>query len=128
VAVRELGNAYRGKAQGTTKHGSCSSGDADEGQGFDEFMNLVIDDAVEVTLANPKKETGEERRNIGQSRNSVSLCSLIKYRPNPPQRRQHLPDPAAAISVGRRRAEIEICRVTFAIPEKLKADLSWNAI
>lgn len=30
-------------------------------------MNLVIDDAVEVTLANPKKETHEERRSIGQS-------------------------------------------------------------
>jgi hypothetical protein len=34
-------------------------------QGFDEFMNLVIDEAVEVTLANPKKETPEERRQIG---------------------------------------------------------------
>jgi hypothetical protein len=30
-------------------------------------MNLVIDEAVEVTLANPKKETAEERREIGQS-------------------------------------------------------------
>jgi small nuclear ribonucleoprotein E len=39
----------------------------DEMQGFDEFMNLVIDDAVEVTLANAKKETPEERRNVGQS-------------------------------------------------------------
>lgn len=91
-------------------------------------MNLVIDDAVEVTLANPKKETGEERRNIGQSRNRVALYSLTRYRPNSTQRRQHLPDSAAAISVGRRRAEIEICQVTFAIPEKLEADLSWNAI
>jgi small nuclear ribonucleoprotein (snRNP)-like protein len=42
-------------------------------QGFDEFMNLVIDDAVEVTLANAKKETPEARRNIGQPGN----CSLI---------------------------------------------------
>jgi hypothetical protein len=39
--------------------------DADKEQGFDEFMNLVIDDAVEVTLANAKKETSEERRSIG---------------------------------------------------------------
>jgi hypothetical protein len=31
-------------------------------------MNLVIDEAVEVTLANPKKDTAEERREIGQSR------------------------------------------------------------
>jgi hypothetical protein len=28
-------------------------------------MNLVIDDAVEVTLANAKKETPEERRSVG---------------------------------------------------------------
>ena len=35
-------------------------------QGFDEFMNLVIDDAVEVTLANAKKDAPEERRNVGQ--------------------------------------------------------------
>jgi small nuclear ribonucleoprotein (snRNP)-like protein len=44
-------------------------------QGFDEFMNLVIDDAVEVTLANAKKGTPEERRNIGQSCNRC-LVSL----------------------------------------------------
>lgn len=36
----------------------------DGAQGFDEFMNLVIDDAVEVTLAN--KDAPEERRKIGQ--------------------------------------------------------------
>jgi hypothetical protein len=29
-------------------------------------MNLVIDEAVEVTLANTKKGTPEERRNIGE--------------------------------------------------------------
>jgi small nuclear ribonucleoprotein E len=29
-------------------------------------MNLVIDDAVEVKLADAKKETSEERRKIGQ--------------------------------------------------------------
>lgn len=37
---------------------------ADSTQGFDEFMNLVIDDAVEVTLA--KKESPEERRKLGE--------------------------------------------------------------
>jgi hypothetical protein len=31
-------------------------------------MNLVIDDAVEVKLADPKKDKSEERRKIGQSR------------------------------------------------------------
>ncbi|KAH7120787.1 LSM domain-containing protein [Dendryphion nanum] len=33
-------------------------------RGFDEFMNLVIDDAVEITLA--KKDAPEERRKLGQ--------------------------------------------------------------
>lgn len=33
-------------------------------QGFDEFMNLVIDDAVEVKVAN--KTDGESRRELGQ--------------------------------------------------------------
>lgn len=37
---------------------------ADSPQGFDEFMNLVIDDAVEVTLA--KRETPEARRRLGE--------------------------------------------------------------
>jgi len=32
-------------------------------QGFDEFMNLVIDDASEVTLA--KKDKPESRRKLG---------------------------------------------------------------
>lgn len=32
-------------------------------QGFDEFMNLVIDDAVEVKLAT--KEDEESRRQLG---------------------------------------------------------------
>lgn len=32
-------------------------------QGFDEFMNLVIDDAIEVKLAT--KDTQEERRSLG---------------------------------------------------------------
>ncbi|KAF1913344.1 hypothetical protein BDU57DRAFT_541979 [Ampelomyces quisqualis] len=47
-------------------------------RGFDEFMNLVIDDAVEVTLANPKKETAEERRNIGQILLKGDNISLIQ--------------------------------------------------
>jgi small nuclear ribonucleoprotein (snRNP)-like protein len=42
-------------------------GSVNQTQGFDEFMNLVIDDAVEVTLADPKKDKAEERRKIGQS-------------------------------------------------------------
>ena len=32
-------------------------------QGFDEFMNLVIDDAVEVSLA--QKDKPESRRTLG---------------------------------------------------------------
>ena len=32
-------------------------------QGFDEFMNLVIDDAVEVKLASKTEE--EKRRSLG---------------------------------------------------------------
>jgi small nuclear ribonucleoprotein E len=41
-------------------------------------MNLVIDDAVEVTLANAKKETPEERRNIGQILLKGDNISLIQ--------------------------------------------------
>lgn len=33
-------------------------------QGFDEFMNLVIDDAVEVQLATKAQE--EKRRQLGE--------------------------------------------------------------
>jgi small nuclear ribonucleoprotein E len=47
-------------------------------QGFDEFMNLVIDDAVEVTLANTKKDTPEERRNVGQILLKGDNISLIQ--------------------------------------------------
>jgi len=36
-------------------------------QGFDEFMNLVIDDAVEVKLAT--KTDAESRRELGKSFN-----------------------------------------------------------
>jgi small nuclear ribonucleoprotein E len=32
-------------------------------QGFDEFMNLVIDDAVEVKMAT--KDSGETRKELG---------------------------------------------------------------
>lgn len=74
-------------------------------------MNLVIDDAVEVTLANAKKETPEERRNIGQSGKLElnSCCLLIHPRTNPAQRRQHLPHPAAPVSDNRRHGEFENC-------------------
>ncbi|KAF2824474.1 Sm-like ribonucleoprotein, partial [Ophiobolus disseminans] len=47
-------------------------------RGFDEFMNLVIDDAVEVTLANAKKDTPEERRNVGQILLKGDNISLIQ--------------------------------------------------
>lgn len=33
-------------------------------KGFDEFMNLVIEDAIEVKLPD-KKRTEESRRNLG---------------------------------------------------------------
>jgi small nuclear ribonucleoprotein E len=45
----------------TTPHAVQASNST---KGFDEFMNLVIDDAVEVTLA--KKDAPEERRKVGQ--------------------------------------------------------------
>jgi small nuclear ribonucleoprotein E len=45
-------------------------------QGFDEFMNLVIDDAIEVTLA--KKDTPEERRSVGQILLKGDNISLIQ--------------------------------------------------
>ncbi|KAG9198648.1 hypothetical protein B5807_07209 [Epicoccum nigrum] len=46
-------------------------------RGFDEFMNLVIDDAVEVTM--PKKDgTGEERRKVGQILLKGDNISLIQ--------------------------------------------------
>lgn len=38
-------------------------------QGFDEFMNLVIDDAVEVQLAT--KDTPEKRRQLGRFASSL---------------------------------------------------------
>ncbi|USP73588.1 Small nuclear ribonucleoprotein E [Curvularia clavata] len=45
-------------------------------RGFDEFMNLVIDDAIEVTLA--KKDAPEERRKIGQILLKGDNISLIQ--------------------------------------------------
>ncbi|KAF3052853.1 hypothetical protein N0V91_009163 [Didymella pomorum] len=46
-------------------------------RGFDEFMNLVIDDAVEVTLEK-KDGTPEERRKIGQILLKGDNISLIQ--------------------------------------------------
>jgi small nuclear ribonucleoprotein E len=46
-------------------------------QGFDEFMNLVIDDAVEVTLEK-RDGTPEERRKIGQILLKGDNISLIQ--------------------------------------------------
>ncbi len=43
------------------QYGACK---LTAGQGFDEFMNLVIDDAVEVKQAT--KTTEESRRQLGE--------------------------------------------------------------
>ncbi|KAF7845756.1 hypothetical protein BT93_L0759 [Corymbia citriodora subsp. variegata] len=45
-------------------------------RGFDEFMNLVIDDAVEVTL--PTKDRSEDRRQLGQILLKGDNVSLIQ--------------------------------------------------
>ncbi|KAF2877358.1 small nuclear ribonucleoprotein E [Massariosphaeria phaeospora] len=45
-------------------------------RGFDEFMNLVIDNAQEVTVA--KKDTPEARRSIGQVLLKGDNISLIQ--------------------------------------------------
>ncbi|KAI9795078.1 MAG: mRNA splicing protein sme1 [Peltula sp. TS41687] len=45
-------------------------------RGFDEFMNLVIDDAVEVKLAN--KGQDESRRELGQILLKGDNVSLIQ--------------------------------------------------
>jgi len=45
-------------------------------RGFDEFMNLVIDEAVEVQLATKEKE--EKRRHLGQILLKGDNVSLIQ--------------------------------------------------
>ncbi|KAF2452742.1 hypothetical protein BDY21DRAFT_294114 [Lineolata rhizophorae] len=45
-------------------------------RGFDEFMNLIIDEAVEVTLATNDK--AEERRELGQMLLKGDNISLIQ--------------------------------------------------
>ncbi|KAF2661923.1 small nuclear ribonucleoprotein E [Lophiostoma macrostomum CBS 122681] len=45
-------------------------------RGFDEFMNLVIDDAVEVSLA--QKDKPESRRSLGQILLKGDNISLIQ--------------------------------------------------
>ncbi|BDD56190.1 mRNA splicing protein sme1 [Monascus purpureus] len=48
-------------------------------RGFDEFMNLVIDDAVEVRL--PTKTEEEKRRSLGQillKGDNVSLIQAVQ--------------------------------------------------
>jgi small nuclear ribonucleoprotein E len=42
-------------------------------KGFDEFMNLVVDDAIEVTLAT--KQEPESRRELGNYRPELDLVS-----------------------------------------------------
>jgi small nuclear ribonucleoprotein E len=43
-------------------------------RGFDEFMNLVIDDAVEVTMPSGKGEHASE----GGERRSVGKCGIVR--------------------------------------------------
>jgi small nuclear ribonucleoprotein E len=59
-----LGMRIEGKLRVGRRAAPKARHGADSSQGFDEFMNLVIDDAVEVTLA--KKESSEERRKLGE--------------------------------------------------------------
>lgn len=47
-----------------------------DAQGFDEFMNLVIDDAVEVQV--PTKDRSESRRQLGQILLKGDNVSLIQ--------------------------------------------------
>jgi len=44
-------------------------------QGFDEFMNLVIDEAVEVKQAT--KTEGESRKKLGKQRSRVEIGGLL---------------------------------------------------
>lgn len=43
-------------------------------QGFDEFMNLVVDDAVEVKMAS--KDETESRRELGTSFSILQILSI----------------------------------------------------
>lgn len=66
-------------------------------RGFDEFMNLVIDDAVEVKQIT-KTNDKEERKNLGaQLLPLLGTADLIRanpvHRPNPAERRQRVFDP-----------------------------------
>lgn len=66
-------------------------------RGFDEFMNLVIDDAVEVKQIT-KTNDKEERKNLGaQLLPFFSAAELNRanpvHRPNPVERRQRVFDP-----------------------------------
>ncbi len=57
-------------------------------QGFDEFMNLVVDDAVEVKQAT--KTDKEKRRELGADtsrRCFYRLLLTLNIRPNTSQRR-----------------------------------------
>lgn len=55
----------------------------EELQGFDEYMNLVIDEAVEVKLATNKAE--ESRRQLGErSVSKPEQCTDLFRRPDTP--------------------------------------------
>lgn len=64
MALRATGYPHRGENKGIySKDASVRRMSTNVSQGFDEFMNLVIDDAVEVKQATKIDE--EKRRELG---------------------------------------------------------------
>ena len=65
MVIRAIGYPNRGQNKGSplSIRNQQDSGLTKQLQGFDEFMNLVIDDAVEVKQATKTDE--EKRRNLG---------------------------------------------------------------
>lgn len=67
-------------------------------RGFDEFMNLVIDDAVEIKQAtkhnrNPESAPDQGRRHLGMFERQPESRQILNYaRTNPSERRQRLTD------------------------------------
>jgi len=71
-------------------------------QGFDEFMNLVVDDAVEVKQPT-KTDPDTSRRNLGMRQTTIRGAINYRFtdemmtRTNPSQGRQRFSDPNAVI-------------------------------